>query len=152
MQYRFSELRRLAWVTLVSDISGCSQKNGYPLSGAHSFCIFQIPFLQDTLDTKWKLSYTCGDVWQVSMEWKKEGILFPVLLQLKKAGNLFSVFLQSRHLGPLFQVLCSFLAFWISWQDHILWFWSLRSERNLSVHLAHRKYLKFLSRTVTIFL
>lgn len=39
----------------------------YPVSGTHSFFIFQIPFLQATPDTKQKLSYTCGDVRQVSM-------------------------------------------------------------------------------------
>lgn len=70
----------------------------YPVSGTYSFYIFHILFLQDTPDTKWKLSCTCGDVWQVSMEWKREGILFPVLLQLKKkARNLSSIFLQSQH-------------------------------------------------------
>lgn len=150
MQYRFSELKRLAWVSLVSDIPRYLRmftKEWVPTFRCAFF--FRYPFYKILL-TQNESSHTpvgmCG-----KYPWSERGKRFYFQYCYNLRRRLETCLLSFCSLstsGPLFQVLCSFLAFWISWQDHVLWFWSLRSEQNLSVHLALRKYLKFLSRTV----
>lgn len=129
LQLRLSRLKRTAWLILGSDTLRMFTKEYITqFQVLLPFSFFKYPFLQDTPEPKGRLSYICGGVWQVSVKWKRQGILFPVLLQLKKEvwKKLIFVFCSLRTLGPLFQVLCSFLAFWTSRQDHILWFWSLK--------------------------
>lgn len=149
-----SLLRRWAWVTLVSDILRMFTKEYITQFQVHiPFSFFKYPFYKLLL-TQNENSHTPVGMYG-KYPWCERGkeFYFQYCYNLKRSlETCLLSFCSLGTLGPLFQALCSFLAFWTSLQDHILCIWSVRSEPNLSVHLAHRKYLKFLPRTTTAFL
>lgn len=154
MQYRFSEIRRLAWLTLVSDILRVFTKEYITqFQVCIPFAFFICSFYKMLLTLNENSNSTVGMYDKYPWSERGKGFYFQYCYSWRRWLETCLLSLCSLNtLRPLFQVLCSFLAFSTSWEDYILWFWSLRSEPNLSVHLAHRKCLKFLPRPMRVFL
>lgn len=144
MQLRFLRLRRLAWVILSSAILRMFTKE-YILKFQVRvpFSFFRSPFYKILLKQKDNSLIPVGMYGKYPWSERGKGFYFQYCFNLKRRLETHPLsFCSLSTLGPLFQVLCSFLAFWTSWQDHILWFWSLKLTC---------QYLKFLPRTMAIF-